>query len=164
MASYYYETREFAISDAGIHLLRDRYNYRTIRFSDTNRIIIERGKETPNWIGAFLLGTVILYTAVDASMLSIDNFVFGNKSAGYLKILVFLLLFGCAGGCFVYSSVQHGIILRISYGKGKHDRFPLRTIIRQGQFNDLLFLLTSKLDSKLIVRLKQKSRQTEIKN
>lgn len=60
-----------------------------------------------------MLGTAILYAAVDFWMTSIDSFVFGNASAGEAKLLVFLLLMGCAGGSFVYSSLQQGIILRI---------------------------------------------------
>ena len=155
MTSYNFEAREFAVSDAGIHLLRDRYNYRTIRFSEIKRIVVGKGKETPNWIGAFMLGTAILYAAVDFSMITIDGFISGNANAGQLKMLVFLLLIGCAGGCFVYSSLQQGVILRISYGNGKRDRFPLREIIMQGQFGDLLFMLDSKLDSRLIVKLKK---------
>jgi len=155
MTSYNFETREFAVSDAGIHLLRDRYNYRTIRFSEIRRIVIEKGKETPNWIGAFMLGTAILYAAIDFSMITIDSFVSGNANTGQAKIFVFLLLIGCAGGCFVYSSLQQGVILRVSYGNDKRDRFPLKEIIMQGQFGDLLFLLKSKLDSRLIVKLKK---------
>ena len=155
MTRYNFETREFAVSDAGIHLLRDRYNYATIRFAEIKRIAIEKGNETPNWIGAFILGTAILYAAVDFSMSSIESFISGNGNTGLVKILVFLLLIGCAGGYFVYSSVQHGIILRISYGIGKRDRFPLRTIVMQGQLDDLLFLLKNKLNSRLIIKLKK---------
>lgn len=158
MASYNFETREFAVSDAGIHLLRDRYNYRTIRFSEIKRIAIEKGQETPNWIGVFILGTAIIFAAVDFSMASIDSFISGSATTGHAKILIFLLLIGCAGSCFVYSSLQKGIILRISYGNGKQDRFPLRVIIMQGRFDDLLFLLRSKMDSRLIVKLKKKRR------
>lgn len=75
MPSYNFETREFAVSDAGIHLLRDRYNYQTIPFSEIKRAVIEKGKETPNWIGATLLGTAMLYAAIDFSLITIDNFL-----------------------------------------------------------------------------------------
>ena len=156
MSTYNFETREFAVSDAGIHLLRDRYNYRTIRFSEINQITIEKGKETPNWIGAFMLGTAILYAAVDFSMITIYNFISGNVDTRQVHMFVFLLLFGCAGGCFVYSSLQHGVVLRISYKNGKRDKFPLKEIIMQDRFDDLLFILTSKLESRLIVKLKRK--------
>ena len=155
MTSYNFKTREFAVSDVGIHLLRSGYNYQTVPFSHIKQIIIEKGKETPNWIGVFLLGTAILYAAVDFSMISIDNFVYGNAGAGHAKLLVFLLLLGCAGGTFVHSSLRHGVIVRIIYGSGKHDRFPLKEIIDQGKFGDLLFMLQSKLDSRRTVKLKK---------
>lgn len=158
MTSYNFETREFAVSDAGIHLLRDRYNYRTIRFSEVKRIVIEKGKETPNWIGGFMLGTAILYAAVDFSMMTIDSFISGNGNTRQVQMFVFLLLIGCAGGCFVYSSLQQGVILRISYANGKRDRFPLKEIIMQDRLYDLLFMLKAKLDLRLIVKLKKKSR------
>lgn len=139
-------------------MLRERYNYRTIRFSEIKRVVIEKGKETPNWIGAFMLGTAILYAAIDFSMITIDGFIAGNGNTSQLQMVVFLLLIGCAGGCFVYSSLQQGVILRISYANGKRDRFPLNEIIMQDRFDDLLFMLTSKLDSRLIVKLKKKPR------
>jgi hypothetical protein len=159
MTSYNFETREFAVSDAGIHLLRDRYNYRTIRFSEIKQIVIGKGKETPNWIGAFMLGTAIIYAAIDFSMITFDGFISGNGNMWQVQMFVFLLLIGCAGGCFVYSSLQQGLILRISYANGKRDRFPLREIIMQDRFDDLLFMLTSKLDSRIIVKLKKKPRR-----
>lgn len=158
MTSYNFETREFAVSDAGIHLLRDRYNCQTIRFSEIKQIVIEKGKETPNWIGAFMLGTAIIYAAIDVSMITIDGFISRDGSMNRLQILVFLLLIGCAGGCFVYSALQYGVILRVIYGKGKRDRFPLKEIIMQDRFDDLLFMLTSKLDARLIIKLKKKPR------
>lgn len=157
MSTYNFETREFAVSDAGIHLLRDRYNYRTIRFSDIRQIVIDQGKETPNWIGAFMLGTAIIYASIDFSMITIDSIVSGNGDASQVRMFVFLLLMGCAGGCFVYSSLQYGVILRVRYANGKRDRFPLKEILMQDRFDDLVFMLTSKLDSKLIVRLKKNS-------
>lgn len=73
-------------------------------------------------------------------------------------MLVFLLLIGCAGGCFVYSSLQHGVVLRVICKNRKRDRFPLREIIMQDRFDDLLFMLTGKLGSRIIVRLKTKPR------
>jgi len=158
MSTYNFETREFAVSDAGIHLLRDRYNYRTIRFSEINQITIEKGKETPNWIGAFMLGTAVIYAAVDFSLMTIDSFISGNGNTRLVQMLVFLLLIGCAGGCFVYSSLQHGVVLRVSYKNRKRDRFPLREIIMQDRFDDLMFMLTSKIGSRIIVRLKTKPR------
>ena len=79
MSSYNFETNEFAISDTGIHLLRDRYNYRTIRFSQIKQIVIEKGQETPNWIGAFIFGTAIIYAAIDLSIITIDGFMSGKN-------------------------------------------------------------------------------------
>lgn len=155
MQAYNFETRDFAVSDTGIHLLRSRFNYRTILFSEIKRIIIEKGKVTPNWIGAFILGTAILYGAVDLSLMTIDDFIVGKADAGSAKILVFVILIGCAGGSFIYSSVRRGIILRVSYGNDKSDKFSLKDIILRGQLADLLFMLSSKLDSRLIVKLRK---------
>ena len=156
---YNFETREFAVSDAGIHLLRDGYNYQTIHFSDVRKIVIEKGKEIPNWIGAFMLGTAILYAAVDFSFMTFDAFISKNGSPLQLQILVFLILIGCAGGCFVHSSLRRGVVIRIGYGNDKLDRFPLREIIMQNRLDDFLFMLRSKLDSRIIIRLKKKPRR-----
>jgi hypothetical protein len=56
-----------------------------IRFSEIKGIVIEKGKETLNWMGAFMLGTAILYGAVDFSLTTIDNFISGNGGADSLK-------------------------------------------------------------------------------
>lgn len=96
-----------------------------------------------------------LSAAIDFSIITFDAFNSENGNATQVQIFVFLLVIGCAGGCFVHSSLQEGIILRISYANGKRDRFPLREIIMQGRLDDLLFTLTSKLDSRIIIKLKK---------
>jgi hypothetical protein len=52
MTNYDIESKDFALSPEGIHLLRNRFNYKTIDFSDINKATFTRAADTKN-IGAF---------------------------------------------------------------------------------------------------------------
>lgn len=53
---YYFETDQLGISETGIHLLRNRFNYETIEYSSIQEIRIEKGKQIKNWLLVLLLG------------------------------------------------------------------------------------------------------------
>ncbi|UZR97838.1 hypothetical protein [Chondrinema litorale] len=61
---YIFESDFFAISDQGIHLLRNRYNYKTLDFKEIEQVILEEGKLVNNWILLYTIGLIAVGFAV----------------------------------------------------------------------------------------------------
>lgn len=55
-----YETDQFAISAKSIHLLRNRFNYKTLYFSKVQTLVIRKGMEHKNWILILSIGIALL--------------------------------------------------------------------------------------------------------
>ncbi len=45
---YKYEAEQFGISEKSLHLLRNRFNYKTIDFNQIDSITIKKGKTMKN--------------------------------------------------------------------------------------------------------------------
>ena len=82
MDNYYFESREFGVSDKGIHLLRSGFNYETIEFSQVDSLTIGRGKELNNWLAILVIGLALLTAAAYYVLRAFD--VVGNN-----EIIVF---------------------------------------------------------------------------
>ena len=61
---YAFETDEFALSDAHLHWLRSRYNYKTVAYRDIDSFLLTRGREVNNWWLLFGFGIALLALAV----------------------------------------------------------------------------------------------------
>ena len=133
MNQYYFETREFGVSDNGIHLLRSRFNYETIEFNQVDYLIIGKGKELNNWLIILLIGLALVSFSVYYS-LSLFNIIDNNEvNVIYLEeILVPLIPFMLGGYC-LYSSTRNGTILRVKTIKNKVDKFPLKEFERENK-------------------------------
>src|SRR5688572_30040599 len=129
MKSYHFQTNEFGISDTGIHLLRSGFNYKTINFSEVNRIKIEKGREIHNWLLVFIIGTVLIVFGMYLSIGTIKVLIEGNIKPRDAGMILFLFI-PLVGGFFVYNSVQTGIVLKLDYADGVKDMFPLKEITK----------------------------------
>ena len=130
MNNYYFETREFGVSDNGIHLLRSRFNYETIEFHQVHNLTIEKGKELNNWLAILVIGLALVSFSVYYA-LRIFSIIDNNEvNVIYIEeILVPLIPFMLGGYC-LYSSTRNGTILRLRTIKNKTDKFPLKEFVR----------------------------------
>jgi hypothetical protein len=131
-SGYYFETREFGVSDRGLHLLSSGYNYQTIDFSQIHLARIRKDYQLPDWMVVFVLGTIILFTGIDFLMPLFDSFLY-SLDLRQLRIIVILAIVPLAGAVFVFQSVRRGTVLRIKYGKKKEDRFAFNELEHQKQ-------------------------------
>lgn len=153
MSKYHFETREFGISDQGIHLLRSRYNYKTIDFNQVAKITIERGKELNNWIAILVLGIALtsfaLYYAVGMFSFLTDG-IRGMVSIQEIVVPVIPFLMGAY--C-LYSSTRNGIVMRIRTIEDKHERFPLKELDQRQELAQFQQLLKEKASTKVTENL-----------
>lgn len=149
MTNYTFQTKEFGISDAGIHLLRSGFNYKAINFSEVNRIQIERGKELHNWWLIFIIGALLIVFGMYLSVGTIRMFIDGDIAPRHAK-LIFLLLVPVVGAYFVYNSLRTGLVLRIHCIDGSKDMFPLEEILIEKRMKEFEIYLTNKVGPKFL--------------
>ncbi len=153
MINYYFETREFGISDNGIHLLRSRFNYETVHFDQVDSLTIEKGKELNNWIVILIIGLGLVGFSLYYS-LRLFNIIDNNEvNVIYIEeILVPLIPFMLGGYC-LYSSTRNGTILRLKTIKNKTDKFPLRELEKDNRIGQFQDFLKEKLNTKIRINV-----------
>jgi hypothetical protein len=128
MSKYYFETQEFGVSDHGIHLLRSRFNYKTIDFSQVAKISIERGKELNNWIAVLVLGVALISFAVYYAAGVFTTITGGTQRVIYIEGIVVPIIPFLMGVYCLYSSTRNGVVMRVYTLEDKHERFPLKEL------------------------------------
>lgn len=150
MNEYNFETREFGLSDKGIHLLRSRFNYETIEFSHIDTVTIEKGKELNNWFVILVIGLGLLAFAAYYSWRIFQIIV--NREVSVIsmeEVLVPLIPFMLGGYC-VYSSTRNGTIMRVRTRKYATNKFPLKEIEEKGQLEQLQQFLQGTLHQRQV--------------
>jgi hypothetical protein len=153
MNNYYFETKEFGVSDNGIHLLRSRFNYETIEFNQVANLTIERGKELNNWLAILLVGLALIsfsaYYIVRLFSI-IDN---DEVNVIYIEQILVPLIPLMIGGYCLYSSTRNGTILRLRTTKNKTDKFPLKEFEKDDKLRSFQDFLKEKLNTKVKINV-----------
>lgn len=144
MSKYLFQTSEFGVSENGIHLLRNGFNYQTIPFSDIHAISIRKGKQLQNWFAIFIIGAVLIAGGLIISFSILDVIISGNASSLRPQMaLVFLVPF--AGGYFVYNSLQTGTLLHLTYRPDKEDTLLLKDLVEKRKLGELKEYLNTRV-------------------
>ncbi len=141
MATYNFETRDFGLSETGIHLLRSRFNYKTYPFSEIDSLIVEKGKELKNWLVILIFGIAltsfsIYYSAVLYSVLNDEK-----TQRIYIEELLIPLIPFLLGLYCLYASTRNVTILRITTKTNKKDKLSLYSIKKENKLDDLIQFL-----------------------
>lgn len=150
---YPYSTKEFGISDEGIHLLRHRFNYKTIPFSKIERVELRKGMQLNNWLVIFLIGSAMLITGIYLSAGIFDFFGKGEVQTRTVRI-IYLIFIPIVGAYFIYESLQFGLILEVSFGGVKRKQFHLKKLMpaSRQKFGEFM---KSKIGHKFVDHLEQ---------
>lgn len=151
MTKYYFKTNQFGLTDKGIHLLRNGFNYETIEFSQIKKAEIRKANELNNWIVILIIGLVLLTPGVYMAVRIIDAILNGDVSTRSARMVLFLFI-PLIGGYFIYTSLQTGTVLEINYGRNKKSKFSLRKISDNREIEDFKSLMKNRLNSKLRVK------------
>ncbi|MBO9702921.1 MAG: hypothetical protein J7604_22090 [Sporocytophaga sp.] len=137
MKHYKFYTREFGISDIGIHLLRNNFNYNTINFKDITSLEIGRGKLIRNWIFVFIFGISLIAFSIYYAFVLIDVLNDPSTRKIYIEELMVPVLPALLGGFCIYSSRRNGIVIKIEHN-GKKSSYSLEDIIKNNQYEDFV--------------------------
>ena len=135
MPRYHFETREFGISDEGIHLLRSGFNYKTYLYSDVSSMSVEEGKIIKNWIGILVIGLALIAIAFSYWGWIVQGPFkpqgFHARAVAYSYILPVLPLM--IGAYCVYNAMRTGTVIRIKVNNTKTDSLPLTELENSGK-------------------------------
>ncbi|GAL85589.1 hypothetical protein MYP_2818 [Sporocytophaga myxococcoides] len=150
MKHYKFSTREFGVSDTGIHLLRSNFNYSTINFKDITSLEIGRGRLIRNWLFVFIFGLSLIAFSIYYAIGLIGVFNDQSIKRIYIEELMVPFLPALLGGFCIHSASRKGVVMKIQHN-GKKSSFPLEDIIKNNQYEDLVDYLvnTVKVYSKM---------------
>tara|TARA_R110000796_G_scaffold77585_1_gene173296 strand:- start:18992 stop:19423 length:432 start_codon:yes stop_codon:yes gene_type:complete len=117
MANYLFQNRDFGITELGIYLLRNGYNYKTLPFSDISSVEITRGNVLKNRMLLIIIGSGMLLFACYHFF---RIYIFFNTAVGESfnveEILIpFSLL--TLGTYILYASFKQELILKVCAGQ-----------------------------------------------
>jgi len=137
MKHYKFSTREFGISDTGIHLLRSNFNYNTINFKDITSLEIGRGRLIRNWFFVFIFGISLIAFSIYYAFVLIEVLNDPTIRKIYIEELLVPVLPALLGGFCIYSSSRKGIIIKIEHN-GKKSSYPLEDIIKNNLYTEFV--------------------------
>lgn len=151
MTAYKIETKEFGLSDNGIHLLRKRFNYKTIDYKDIDLLIVETDKELNNWILLFVVGlglSIFSIWYIYRLFLS-----FNNNDVIYADEIVVPVLPLLTGIYFIYSSTKTGQIIKVTTKDKQLKKLSLADLEKHKSTHELTSILRDKLHGRLKINL-----------
>lgn len=133
---YLIETEYFAVSDEGIHLLRERFNYQTISWQDIHVVRIHRDRDLHNWFAVFCISAVMIIAGVYYASEILDTAIETSRWS-LLRMYALILLTTLCGVYFFFKSVRKGWVLKIRTKTNKKLKFPLEEVYEQKQMKQL---------------------------
>lgn len=129
---YKFETDQFGISINSLHLLRNRYNYKTIDFNKIDSIIIKKGNDLKNWLWVLIVGFGLL-TFVVFDLISIYDYFLESNVIQIERLLIPLFPF-FLGLYSVIISFRKSTIM-IVHDENKEYYFSLRSLIKADNYD-----------------------------
>ena len=147
MANYDIESKDFASSSVGIHLLRNRFNYKTISFYDIHKTTFTKAVETKNVVLTLIVGALLVAFAVFQAIGVYEEFCDPSVHHIYIQSILLPVLPLLVGLSCVYLGVKKIPLLIIELENEKH-KLSLRDIIDSGRMEALETYLKEKLREK----------------
>jgi hypothetical protein len=139
-----FESTDFALSDEGIHLLRNRFNYKTISFQDLDKATIKKDVVTNRLVLTLTVGFLLILFAVFQSITVYESFIDPLVKEIYIESIVLPVLPLLIGVYCIYISVKKVPTLLVEKD-GKKYKLRLNEIIKNQQLANLQAYLRTKL-------------------
>lgn len=138
---YKFESEQFAFSEEAIHLLRNRFEYKSYTFKQIEKIRIDHGKLINNWIVILLLGIGLTGFAIYHVYAIYLAFNSDELARFYIEELAIPIISLLIGLYCLYSSLKSGPVIQIAFSDGKNKRFSLQKAKKENQIDAFLNLL-----------------------
>ena len=150
MTAYQFEGKDFALSNEGIHLLRSRYNFKTIQFQQVEQAVIKRGTEVSNAFVALVLGVLLTLFAFYQARIVVNFFLDPQPGTIHIETIVLPVIPALLGIYLIYISTRRGPILTVRSKEGNR-KMRLREFQKSNELNNLKIYLGERLSNRLLV-------------
>jgi hypothetical protein len=144
MNNYDIQSKDFALSAQGVHLLRNRFNYKTINYNDVHKATFARAVETKNVVLTLIAGILFVGFAVYNAIGVFENFHNPAVHRIYIESIVLPVLPLLLGLYCIYIAVKKVPSLIIELESQKHT-LSLEDIYKAGEIEILEIYLKEKL-------------------
>jgi hypothetical protein len=148
MLPYHFQSEDFALSEDGIHLLRNKFNFKTISYDQVTNATMQKAVEIKRPMVILVAGILMLVFAVKQILWVFWMFNNPHESRIYIESIVVPVIPGLLGIYCVYSAIRKGPVLTVAADKATY-KLRLRAIEKGNQLPEL----TKYLDAKLKLRL-----------
>ncbi|MDO6392382.1 hypothetical protein Q4E40_19765 [Pontibacter sp. BT731] len=137
---YRFCTEQFGISDSGIHLLRSRYNYKSVASADVTSVVIRRGKAIKNWLFLLLFGVACLGFSAYYTSIIYDFFYSEEGGRIYIEEIVVPVIPAFAGIAAITVALRNTTIAIVQYRGGKLV-LDLSDLVKSGEATSFVLYL-----------------------
>jgi hypothetical protein len=156
MSIYKFQLEDFALSDEGVHLLRNQFNFRTVGYNQINRATIERSTEIKNAPLILAIGISLVCFSFYQSRWIINSFTNPEVHRIYIETIVLPIIPAFVGIYCIYISLKKAPILKLEEGSRKY-KLRLKSVIKNNQAFEFANYLNQHLGSKVNVDASMKA-------
>ena len=143
---YLIESEQFGLSETGFHFLRSRFNYKTLIYSEIDKVEFKRGHSIKNWVVILILG-IISFSVSFIWTFGILMFFQDGRGVIYVEELVSPLILLLFGIFCIYKSFQKTDTIHIYFDR-KYDFFNLENI---NDKNEIIKLMQDKIGKNKVI-------------
>lgn len=140
---YTYEAEKFAVSENGLHLLRNRFNYETILWNSIETVEVRNGKDLRNWLWVLFVGVALAgYAIYDIFYIL---FIFNDPTTHVIHAerLVLPVIPLSLGLYSIFIALRNTRVMVIK-GTTKTYFLSLRYLIKSGQYSEFISFMQKK--------------------
>ena len=141
--AYTYEAEKFAVSENGLHLLRNRFNYETISWNTIETIEVRGGKDLRNWLWVLVVGVVLAGYAIYDVFHILFIFNDPNVHRIYVERLVVPVIPLSLGLYSIFIALRNTRVMVIK-GATKTYFLSLRYLIKSSQYSEFIAFMQKK--------------------
>jgi hypothetical protein len=150
MSPYRFQLQDFALSDSGVHLLRNRFNFKTIEYEEIKSATIKKATEIRNASVILAFGIALICFAFYQCRWIVELFTNPQVFKIYIETIIIPIFPAFLGVYCIYIAVRKGPVLQLEEGNKKY-RLRLHSIVKNNLAIEFEKYLGSKLGLKLIV-------------
>jgi hypothetical protein len=147
MTTYQTQSKDFALSDDGVHLLRNGFNYQTISYNDIHKAAFTMAVETKNVALMLGFGTLLIAFSLYNTIGVFENFNDPLVHRIYVESIVLPVLPFLLGLYCIYISVKKVPTLLIELNNKKH-KLSIQEFVKHQHVGELESYLKVKLGSR----------------
>ena len=140
---YTYEAERFAVSENGLHLLRNRFNYETITWNTIETVEVRDGKDLRNWLWVLFVGVALAGYAVYDIFYIFFIFNDPNTHVIYTQRLVLPVIPLSLGLYSIFIALRNTRVMVIK-GTTKTYSLSLRYLIKSSKYSEFISFMQKK--------------------